>query len=103
MSPVMWSEIDRNRENLNKLRIGMTKEEVKKIMGDPMTDQVYNTDNHWFYYTRTVWSDGMATREECTPVIFNELGLLIGIGNKFYKENCSAEYWSLRAVEEAVK
>ena len=57
LSPAMWEEIDRNRENLNKLRIGMTQDEVRKIMGEPMTGQVYNTEHHWFYYTRTRWSD----------------------------------------------
>ena len=103
LSPAMWEEIDRNRENLNKLRIGMTQDEVRKIMGEPMTGQVYNTEHHWFYYTRTRWSDGMATRDECTPVVFSELGLVIGIGNQFYKENYSITFWSDKSIEKAIE
>ena len=103
LSPAMWEEIDRNRENLNKLRIGMTQDEVRKIMGEPMTGLVYNTEHHWFYYTRTRWSDGMATRDECTPVVFSELGLVIGIGNQFYKENYSITFWSDKSIEKAIE
>lgn len=103
LSPAMWEEIDRNRENLNKLRIGMTQDEVRKIMGEPMIGQVYNTEHHWFYYTRTRWSDGMATRDECTPVVFSELGLVIGIGNQFYKENYSITFWSDKSIEKAIE
>ena len=33
LSPSMWSVIDTNRTNLSKLRVGMTKEEERKIMG----------------------------------------------------------------------
>ncbi|GEM_PF-1027512 len=103
LSPAMWSVIDRNRENLNKLRIGMTQEEVRSVMGEPMIGQVYNTEHHWFYYTRTRWSDGMATRDECTPVVFDELGLLIGIGNQFYKENYSITFWSDKSIEKVIE
>jgi len=103
LSPVMWSVIDTNRENLKKLRKGMTKDEVRKIMGAPMVEQVYNTPDHWFYYTRTRWSDGMATRDECTPVVFSEFGLVIGIGNQFYKENYSITFWSDKSIEKAIE
>ena len=99
----MWSVIDTNRANLAKLRVGMTKDEVKKIMGEPMTDQVYNTSNHWFYYTRTRWSDAMATRDECTPLVFDEFGILRGWGTQFYKENYNLSTWSERSVEKVLE
>ena len=83
--------------------IGMTQEEVRSVMGEPMIGQVYNTEHHWFYYTRTRWSDGMATRDECTPVVFDELGLLIGIGNQFYKENYSITFWSDKSIEKVIE
>ena len=103
LSPSMWSVIDTNRENLSKLRVGMTKKEVRNIMGEPMSEEVYNTSNHWFYYTRTRWSDGMATRDECTPLVFDEFGILRGWGTVFYKDNYNLTAWSEQSVEKVLK
>lgn len=103
LSPAMWSEIDRNRENLKKLRVGMTRDEVRKIMGEPMKDQVYCTSKHWFYYTRTRWSDGMATRDECTPLVFSDEGLLLGWGLEYYKANYSIAVWTDREIEKVLE
>ena len=103
LSPSMWCVIDTNRTNLSKLRVGMTREEVRKIMGEPMSEEVYNTSNHWFYYTRTRWSDGMATRDECTPLIFDEFGILRGWGMRFYKDNYNLSTWSERSVEKVLE
>lgn len=103
LSPAVWSEIDRNRENINKLRVGMTREEVLKIMGEPLIGQVYNTEHHWFYYIRTRWSDGMATHDECTPVVFDELGFVIGIGRDFYRENYNITFWNDKSIEKVVE
>ena len=100
LSPAMWGEIDKNRENLKKIRVGMTKDEVLKIMGKPMKNQVYCTSNHWFYYTRTRWSDGMATRDECTPLIFSDDGLLLGWGLEYYKANYSLAVWSDKEIKK---
>ena len=103
LSPAMWDEIDRNRENLKKLRVGMTKDEVLKIMGEPMKDQVYCNSKHWFYYTRTCWSDGMATRDECTPLVFSDDGLLLGWGLEYYKANYSLAVWSDKEIEKVLE
>ena len=79
-----WSqEIIKNRENITKLRKGMTKSQVKAIMGEPLVNEVYNKPNVWFYYTDCKWSDGAITREECTPLVFKD-GKLEGIGWKYY-------------------
>ncbi len=91
LSPSMWSVIDTNRANL------------RKIMGEPMSEEVYNTSNHWFYYTRTRWSDGMATRDECTPLVFDEFGVLRGWGMRFYKDNYTLTSWSERSVEKVLE
>ena len=103
LSPSMWSVIDTNRTNLARLRVGMTKEEVRKIMGEPMSEEVYNTSNHWLYYTRTRWSDGMATRDECTPLVFGEFGGLRGWGMRFYEDNYTLTSWSERSVEKVLE
>ncbi len=103
LSPIMWGEIDRNRANLSKLRIGMTREEVKSIMGEPMVSQVYNTENHWFYYTQTKWSDGRATRDECTPLVFDSEGLLAGWGTAYYQINYNYTGWTEKAIRRVLE
>lgn len=75
----------RNNENLAKLKIGMTKQEVLSIMGEPLKDEVYNTENTWYYFTQVKWSDGMITRDECTPVFFKD-DKLAGWGQLEYKQ-----------------
>lgn len=72
-------------ENLAKLQVGMTKAEVRSIMGEPLVDQVYNTKNAWFYFTQVKWSDGSITRDECTPVFFLD-DKLVGWGQQEYKQ-----------------
>ena len=86
-------EMDRNKENLAKLRIGMTKAEVKQIMGEPLIKEVYNKPDVWYYYERPRWQDGSATRDECTPVVFDEDGRLAGYGKEYYKTNYEFNTW----------
>ena len=87
-------EVDRNTENLAKLRVGMNKAEVKQIMGEPLTNEVYNKPDVWFYYTHPRWQDGAATSDECTPVVFDEDGQLVGWGSQYYKANYEFTTWS---------
>lgn len=75
----------RNNENLSKLKIGMTKEEVHSIMGEPLVNEVYNTENAWYYFTGVKWSDGNITHDECTPVFFKD-NKLMGWGQIEYKQ-----------------
>jgi outer membrane protein assembly factor BamE (lipoprotein component of BamABCDE complex) len=75
----------RNLQNLTHLKKGMTKEEVLAIMGKPLTNEVYNTDNVWYYFTQSKWSEGMITRDECTPLFFED-GKLAGWGQQEYKK-----------------
>jgi len=73
-----------NNQHITKLRVGMTKEEVLKIMGLPLINQTYNKPNIWFYYTDWDWADAAITKSECTPLVFED-GILLGWGQKFYR------------------
>ena len=75
-----------NRQNISKLRIGMTRDQVREIMGEPLSGEKYAADDAWFYFTYPKWFDGMNTRDECTPLMFDELGTLRGIGYEYYKD-----------------
>lgn len=76
-----FSKFD-NFENSAKLRVGMTKDEVRNIMGEP-EDEVYSKPDVWFYYIETRWHDGLVTEDECMPVVFKD-GKLIGWGKEYY-------------------
>ena len=78
-------EKKRNIENLKLLRKGMSKIEVKAVMGESLVDEVYNEEDVWFYFTESKWSDGSITRDECTPLFFED-GNLAGWGKKEYKK-----------------
>ena len=84
-SCAVYRETAKNRENVAKLKKGMTKEEVISIMGEPIKDEVYCKPNVLFYYTETKWSDGNVTSDECTPLVFDK-DKLLGAGADFYKD-----------------
>ena len=76
------SEAAANVKNAGQLRVGMTKAQVLKIMGEPVKEE-FSTPDRWFYFVNPVWADGLTTEEECMPLIF-EKGRLVGWGNRFY-------------------
>lgn len=76
------SEAAANMENAKSLRVGMTKEQVLKIMGKPVQES-FTTPDRWFYFVNSVWFDGLTTEDECMPLIF-EKGRLAGWGNRYY-------------------
>ena len=80
-----YFESHKNKENVGKLKKGMSKAEVIAVMGEPVVGEVYCKPNVLFYYTDTKWSDGNITRDECTPLVF-EKDKLIGVGADFYKD-----------------
>jgi outer membrane protein assembly factor BamE (lipoprotein component of BamABCDE complex) len=85
----------RNRGNLMSLKLDMTKEDVIRIMGKPTLNEAYKTDKGknleiLFYYTNRTWADGNITRDECTPIVFED-GKVIGWGNEFYKTRVELE------------
>ena len=78
-----WGTAKRNVENSRNLRVGMTKNEVLEVMGEPIRDEKFCDPDLWFYYIEMVWGDGLITPEECLPLVFED-GKLIGWGNDFY-------------------
>ena len=101
-----------NRERLNKISIGMTKQEVINIMGietinarDDYGNIVEVINNPYktetlrgkdkifevvYYYTEIKRADGAINDDELTPLVFDE-GKLIGWGWSFF-EDTTAKY-----------
>ena len=77
-----WREAQTNVENSKNLRVGMTKVEVLRIMGEPLQDETFCRPDLWYYYIETVWADGLVAEEECMPLVFKD-GILIGWGRVF--------------------
>lgn len=100
LSACGFSEMSRNNANLKQLKAGMSKDEVLNIMGEPLKNEVYNTDKVWYYYTDTKWSDGRNTRDECTPVVFDDDGKLLGWGQEYYKVNYDFKNWDIDKKKE---
>ncbi|MBI5574729.1 MAG: DUF3192 domain-containing protein [Elusimicrobia bacterium] len=97
-----------NRERLNKISIGMTKQEVINIMGTKtiiaddsgeVINNPYKTETMRgkdkifevvYYYTEIKRADGAINDDELTPLVFDE-GKLIGWGWSFF-EDTTAKY-----------
>ena len=77
-----FKEVRTNLENSQKLRVGMTKEQVLDIMGEPLRDLQFHEENVWYYFVRINWYDGLYTRDECMPLVF-ENDKLAGWGNEY--------------------
>lgn len=77
-----------NRNNLNKLTLGMPKEQVMLQMGSADFNEAFVKDEREIQvlFYRTQWSkgDGKTTKDECTPVVLIN-GSLIGWGESAYK------------------
>lgn len=93
-------EMMMNRENAEKLRIGMSREEVIDIMGPP-PDEEFNEDSELlYYYYYHKWYDGMLTKDECIPLIFKD-GKLAAWGLEYYQQEYLLPKW--RTAEEHEK
>ena len=92
-----------NRENLNKLSIGMTKSEVLSLMGtetiktmvqtitNPYKTEILQGKNGktlevLYYYTEIKRTDDIITDDSLTPLVFDN-GKLIGWGWSFLQDN----------------
>lgn len=78
-----FREAAKNLDHSRNLRVGMTKEEVVAIMGEPQQNEVYTRPDIWYYYIEPVWIDGLVTEDECMPLVFKD-GKLIGWGRDYY-------------------
>ena len=83
-----------NQRNAAKLRVGMTKAQVLKIMGEPLRNEVFNKPDVWYYYIDTKWHDTYTTEDECMPLVFRR-GKLVGWGQHYYNLN----YFSGKVIE----
>ncbi len=94
---------NQNIENLQHLKVGMTQDEVRHVMGESHQGKglFARTPYVWWYYTQTVWRDGSVTQEECTPVCFDSsTGLLMGWGYDFYNKNVQFGNWKSNFKDE---
>ena len=82
LSGCVSREINRNLENAQKLRCGMSKTQVISIMGEPLKNQKYADDNNWYYRDQICSFDCQDTADECMILVF-ENDKLIGWGRDF--------------------
>ena len=90
------------RSKLEDIRVGMTKEQVVEIAGEPLSRELYSTDTLWFYYTNPKWYDGMVTQDECTPFLFDDEGVLAGWGRKYYNDQGHLSSWTQKAINSSI-
>ena len=74
-----------NRTNITKLTIGLDHVTVLTRMGDPDISEAFTGSNDkayqiLFYRTHKLHGDGDTTKDETTPLVFED-GVLIGWGN----------------------
>ena len=67
----------------------MTKEEVVEIMGMPDIDETFKKPDgsafeFCYYYTHRTREDGNITKDECTPVVFED-NRMISLREGIYK------------------
>jgi len=84
-----WKKTQRyNQEQVNKLVLEMSAEDIRTLMGKPDFSESFNKDGETvqvlFYRTHHDKSDGKTTKEECTPLIFKQ-NKLVGWGDKAYQ------------------
>jgi len=82
----LQKEISINNENIMKLKIAMSKEQVLQIMGKPERTEGYQWGSAWLY--RTAMTSGIygTSDSDFTPIIFDENDNLIGWGRNFFTE-----------------
>lgn len=85
-----WQKTQRiNKEHIATLDLGVSYDKVKELMGVPDINEAYEeqgkTIQVLFYRTKHKHSDSQTTKDECTPLIFEE-GVLVGFGHKAYSK-----------------
>ena len=84
-----WQEIQHtNREAISQLQLGSTTQAVKDKLGSPTDSEAFMKGDSeirvLFYRTTHKHSDGETSRDETTPLVF-ENDSLIGWGNTVYE------------------
>ncbi|WP_417665362.1 DUF3192 domain-containing protein [Pseudidiomarina sp.] len=85
-----WQERETfNLKQIGRLDLGTQKDDVIRLLGSPDISEAKVTDDGevliLFYRTHHVKSDGITTRDECTPLLFKD-GSLIAWGADAYSE-----------------
>lgn len=92
-----WEKVqDKNRNNLIKLSLGMSKDQVITLMGTADLSEAYMQQGTGqgevnkdvlvlFYRTQHSRSDGKTTKDECTPIVLSN-STLIGWGDTAYSK-----------------
>lgn len=90
-----WEKVqDKNRSNLAKLSLGMSKDQVMTLMGVSDLSESYLQQSAGqaekevlvlFYRTQRSHSDGKTTKDECTPVVLSN-HVLVGWGDTAYNK-----------------
>ncbi|KPZ67510.1 MULTISPECIES: DUF3192 domain-containing protein [Shewanella] len=85
-----WQERQEfNHNMLSEINIGQPIENIRKLMGRADFTEAKATDNAnfqiMFYRTHHVKSDGITTKDECTPLLFKD-GKLIAWGQETYDQ-----------------
>lgn len=82
-------EASGNRENMNKIKLGMNKDQVKATMqSDPYKTEAHTVDNNeieiWFYLTEGRKAFRRQGEDDYTPFVFKN-NTLIGWGRDYYR------------------
>ncbi len=92
-----WEKVqEKNRNNLIKLSLGMSKDQVMTLMGTADLSEAYIQQSAQqgeankevlvlFYRTQHTHSDGKTTKEECTPIVLSN-NALVGWGDTAYSK-----------------
>lgn len=89
-----YYEAQENTAKLSDIRVGMTRAQVRAVMGDP-PDEPFQDPDVWFYYTSPKWYDGYVTSDECTPFVFDrDEDRLNGFGYDYLKAHDPVDEWN---------
>jgi len=85
-----WQERETfNQKQIGTLDLGTGKDEIIRLLGSPDISEAKATDDGeiqiLFYRTHHVKSDGITTRDECTPLLFKD-DQLIAWGEDAYSD-----------------
>ncbi|WP_333606554.1 DUF3192 domain-containing protein [Arsukibacterium sp.] len=77
-----------NQQQINQFSPGLSVDEVRALLGTPDFVESFEKDGKTvlvlFYRTHHVKSDGVTSKDECTPLVFKH-NLLSGWGDKAYQ------------------